>query len=52
MIFLWMTWPDKATRDAAFSRLEALAATQDMSEMPFDGARMVFGGFTPLIMAS
>lgn len=40
----WIVWPDKATRDAAW---EKLMQDQRMMavEMPFDGKRMIFGGF-------
>ena len=44
----WITWPDKATRDAAWEKMmqdERLAG----AEMPFDGKRMIFGGFETLI---
>ncbi len=46
--FSWIEWPDKATRDAAFAKLgqdEALMAIP----VPFDGKRMIFGGFTPVV---
>jgi uncharacterized protein YbaA (DUF1428 family) len=47
--FSWIEWPDKATRHAAFKALEANAEL--MSEpMPFDGKRMIFGGFEPLVV--
>ncbi len=47
VVFAWMTWPDKATRDAAFA---AIMTNPDAgTEMPFDGKRMVFGGFVPLL---
>ncbi|MFC5390727.1 DUF1428 domain-containing protein [Brevundimonas bullata] len=40
----WITWPDKATRDAAW---EALMQDERMAgmDMPFDGKRMIFAGF-------
>lgn len=38
----WVTWPDKATRDAGWEKM--MSEEQDM-EMPFDGKRMIFGGF-------
>jgi uncharacterized protein YbaA (DUF1428 family) len=45
VVFSWIEWPDKATRDAAFKAMEG--NEQLMSEpMPFDGKRMIFGGFT------
>jgi uncharacterized protein YbaA (DUF1428 family) len=45
VIFSWVTWPDKATRDACYSGMDA----SDMSDMPFDGKRMIYGGFTPIL---
>lgn len=48
VVFAWMTWPDKATRDKAFDAM--FEGDMDQSEMPFDGKRMVFGGFTPLLV--
>ncbi len=51
VVFCWMTWPDKATRDAAYKKMMEdpnVATTQ----MPFDGKRMVYGGFAPLIHES
>ncbi len=47
--FSWIEWPDKATRDAAFKAMEADEAM--MAEpMPFEGKRMVFGGFEPVVV--
>jgi uncharacterized protein YbaA (DUF1428 family) len=46
--FSWIEWPDKATRDSAMKALESDAAL--MAEpMPFDGKRMIFGGFEPIV---
>ncbi len=46
--FAWIEWPDKATRDTAMKALEADEAM--MAEpMPFDGKRMIFGGFEPIV---
>ncbi len=52
--FSWIEWPDKATRDAAFATMEARMKDDDRmnpdkNPMPFDGARMIFGGFTPVV---
>jgi uncharacterized protein YbaA (DUF1428 family) len=46
VVFAWMTWPDKATRDKAF---EGMTENMDMAEMPFDGKRMIYGGFAPVL---
>ena len=52
VVFCWLTWPDKPTRDAAYAKMMAQAAEDpaSMGEMPFDGKRMVYGGFTPLLV--
>ncbi len=47
VVLAWMIWPDKETRDTAFAEIMAAG---DEVEMPFDGKRMIFGGFTPLLM--
>ena len=54
VVFSWIEWPDKATRDAAMGRMEELMKTdprmsQEHNPMPFDGARMIFGGFRPVV---
>ncbi len=48
MLFSWIEWPDRNTRDAAFKALESDA--EMMAEpMPFDGKRMIFGGFEVML---
>lgn len=51
--FSWIEWPDKATRDAAFAKMMDPANTDPRMDparnpMPFDGKRMIFGGFSPV----
>jgi uncharacterized protein YbaA (DUF1428 family) len=47
-VFSWVEWPDKATRDAAMEQMQS--NPEMMNEpMPFDGKRMIFGGFEPMI---
>jgi len=48
VVFAWMTWPDKATRDKSFAAMME-DSSMEMAEMPFDGKRMVYGGFTPIL---
>lgn len=53
--FSWIEWPDKGTRDAAFARMEELMKTDDRfnpekNPMPFDGKRMIYGGFAPVVV--
>lgn len=40
----WITWPDRATRNKAWARLQADNPGEDQPP-PFDKDRMVFGGF-------
>jgi uncharacterized protein YbaA (DUF1428 family) len=50
--FSWVEWPDKATRDAGHTRMAKLMDTDPRfrdNPMPFDGKRMIFGGFTPVV---
>lgn len=50
IVFSWAEWPDKATRDAAHAAMEkAMADSAGQMDMPFDGARMITGGFTTLL---
>jgi uncharacterized protein YbaA (DUF1428 family) len=48
VVFSWVTWPSKEARDAAHAKMRDDPAMQGMS-MPFDGKRMIFGGFSPLL---
>ena len=48
VVFSWVTYPDKATRDAANQNMSNPQFAEQMGEMPFDGKRMIFGGFKPL----
>ena len=49
VVFSWIEWPDKATRDAAMKAMQSNPAM--MAEpMPFDGKRMIFGGFDPIFV--
>ncbi len=48
VVFSWIEWPDKATRDSAHKAMESNA--EMMAEpMPFDGKRMIFGGFSSIV---
>jgi uncharacterized protein YbaA (DUF1428 family) len=54
VVFSWVEWPDKATRDAAMSKMTDLMKTDDRmnpekNPMPFDGKRLIFGGFAPVV---
>ena len=51
VVFAWVEWPDKATRDAAMKKMvedpRMDPSTPGNPPMPFDGKRMIFGGFEP-----
>ena len=54
VIFSWIEWPDKATRDAAMARMmdpdnADPRMDPEKNPMPFDGKRMIFGGFAPVV---
>lgn len=50
VVFSWVTYKDKASRDEIMAKVmadERLKA--DMANMPFDVKRMIFGGFEPFL---
>jgi uncharacterized protein YbaA (DUF1428 family) len=58
VLFSWIEWPDKATRDAAFATMTEWMEDPSKADprmdpaknpMPFDGKRMIFGGFVPVV---
>ena len=52
VVFSWIWWPDKATRDAGMAKAMADPRMQPGSAPPvFDGKRMIFGGFDVLLEA-
>jgi uncharacterized protein YbaA (DUF1428 family) len=52
VVFSWIEWPDKATRDAGMAKVMKDPRIQGASAMPFDGKRMIFGGFAPVVSLS
>lgn len=47
--FGWMEFADKAARDAVMERMRSDPRMADLGDMPFDGKRMIFGGFETLM---
>lgn len=51
--FSWIEWPDKATRDAGMKKVmedpRMDPTNPDNPPMPFDGPRMIYGGFAPVV---
>ena len=50
VVFSFLLWPDKDVRDRAWEKLMADPEMQPGAQpMPFDGKRMFWGGFKPLL---
>ena len=54
VVFSWIEWPDKQTRDAAMEKMMSddfkdERMDQEKNPMPFDGKRMIYGGFNPIV---
>lgn len=50
VVFSWIEWPDKATRDAGMEKImKDPRMSPEANPMPFDGQRLIFGGFAPII---
>lgn len=50
VVFSWVEYPSKDVRDAANARLMSDPRMKEMGDnMPFDGKRMIYGGFVPLL---
>jgi len=50
VVFSWFEYPSKEVRDAAIQKMRTDPRMQTIgSNMPFDGKRMIFGGFVPIL---
>ena len=50
VVFAWFEYPDKATRDSANEKMMNDPRMKAMGEnMPFDGKRMIYGGFEGVV---
>lgn len=53
VVFSWMEFPSKAVRDTVHERVMSDPRMKAMmsgeTPMPFDGKRMIYGGFTTLL---
>src|SRR6185295_4564182 len=50
VFFSWATYPSKAARDRCMKKVMSdKRMEQFMETMPFDGMRMIWGGFKPLV---
>ncbi len=58
VVFSWIEWPDKETRDKAMATMMDWMNNPEKTDprmdpeknpMPFDGTRLIYGGFAPLV---
>lgn len=49
VVVSWVEWPDRAAADEAWGKMQADPDMEQMAQMPFDGKRMIFGGFEPIL---
>ena len=50
VIFSWITWPSKKVRDEAMQQvMEDPRLQPDVNPMPFDGKRLIYGGFEIIV---
>ncbi|HSI57001.1 MAG TPA: DUF1428 domain-containing protein [Ideonella sp.] len=52
VVFSWITWPSRSARDEGMKKAMADPRLQpEANPMPFDGKRMIYGGFDVLVSA-
>lgn len=52
VVFSWVTWPSKAAREEGWKKvMEDPRLQPDTNPMPFDGQRLIYGGFVPIVEA-
>jgi uncharacterized protein YbaA (DUF1428 family) len=50
VVFSWVVWPSRNVRDAGMKKVMADARLQpDTNPMPFDGKRLIYGGFEAIV---
>ena len=50
VVFSWITWPSRQVRDEAWKKVMADPRLKPATNpMPFDGKRLIYGGFEVLI---
>jgi uncharacterized protein YbaA (DUF1428 family) len=50
IVYSFIEWPSKEVRDEAWKKVMADPRMQpDLNTMPFDGQRMIYGGFAPIV---
>ena len=52
VVFSWITWPSRQVRDEAWKKVMADPRLKsDTNPMPFDGKRLIYGGFEIIVEA-
>lgn len=52
VVFSWIIWPSRQVRDEGMNKVMADPRMQpDSNPMPFDGKRMIYGGFEMIVTA-
>lgn len=52
VVFSWIVWPSREVRDQAMEKVMAdPRLARDVNPMPFDGKRMIYGGFQVIVEA-
>lgn len=49
VVFAWVTYASREARDAIMAKVMADERLKNPDQMPFDGKRMIFGGFQSFI---
>src|SRR5262249_61259567 len=51
-VFCWIVWPSRTIRDRGMEKVMAASRLQpDTNPRPFDGKRMIYGGFEMIVTA-
>lgn len=51
VVFSWVVWPSKQARDEGNKKVMADPRMKNVPDMPFDGKRIIWGGFEVLVEA-
>ena len=52
VVFSWVVWPSREARDTAWKKImDDPRMSPEANPMPFDGKRLIYGGFTPIVEA-
>jgi uncharacterized protein YbaA (DUF1428 family) len=50
VVFSWITWPSRQVRDAGMKKvMDDPRLKPEVNPMPFDGQRLIYGGFEVLV---